>query len=377
MSQSPRGLSPSVNSWNAEYLDAQYAQFKADPASISPDLVSFFQGFDLGMSDGGGAVRAAGGEDLRLALGVRMLIEAYRSRGHLSAAIDPFGRPRPAQPALSLAAQGLSDADLEKQADPTPLPLAKPSTVRQIVGFLQQTYCGSVGSQLALVPAEEERAWLFERVEQLAGQFTAAPAEQADFARQMIRSEELELFLQKRFGGYKRFSLEGGESLIPGMNAIINSAADVGVEELIIGMPHRGRVNILQNVMGKTYEQILSEYHDNFHGPLTDNGGDVPYHQGYSGTRKTPAGKYIDLSLSPNPSHLESIDGIVEGRVRGKQRLRRDEDRRKVIPLIMHGDGAAIGQGAVAEVLNFSQLDGYKTGGTIHIVVNNLVAFTT
>lgn len=329
------------------------------------------------MSQGSGSSKAVSGDDLRLALGVRSLIEAYRSRGHLAAAIDPFGRPRPPQAALSLAAQGLSDADLDKQVDPGPLPLAKPCTGRQIMVFLQQTYCGPVGSQIAQVPADDEREWLFDRIEQFAGKFAASPADQAESARQMIRSEELELFLQKRFGGYKRFSLEGGESLIPGMNAIINTAADGGAEELVIGMPHRGRVNILQNVMGKSYEQILTEYHDNFHGPLIDTGGDVPYHQGFSGTRKTPAGKYIDLSLSPNPSHLESIDGIVEGRVRGKQRLRRDEERRKVIPLIMHGDGAAIAQGAVAEVLNFSQLDGYKTGGTIHIVVNNLVAFTT
>jgi len=360
-------------------LEAQYAQYKGDPASISPDLASFFQGFDLGLSSGGASAGGApvSGDSLRLALGTRALIETYRSRGHLAAMIDPFHRPRPPVAALALSHHNLTDADLNKQVDPGTLPLARPATLAQVVEFLQRTYCGSLGAQITQNPNDQERQWLIERVERFAGNFTAAPAEQTEFARQMIRSEELELFLQKRFGGYKRFSLEGGESLIPGLNFLINTAADAGVEEIVIGMPHRGRVNILQNVMGKSYEQILTEYHDNFHGPLLHTGGDVPYHQGYSGTRQTAAGKYIDLSLSPNPSHLESIGGVVEGRVRGKQRLRRDSERRKVIPLLMHGDGAVIGQGAVAEVVNYSQLDGYTTGGTIHVAVNNLVAFTT
>lgn len=382
MNATPRAISPSVNGWNADYLDAQYATYKADPASISPDLASFFHGFDLALSSGGAASGGGGrlsGDDLRLALGTYSLIEAYRSRGHLEAAIDPFGRPRKAVAALTLAAHNLSDADLDRAVEigTLPLPSGSPRTLRGVIAFLRATYCGSVGAQFAFVPSDEERQWLSSKIEQFAGVFAASPSEQVEFAKQMIRSEELEFLLQKRYPGYKRFSLEGAESLVAALNTLINFAPELGVEEIIVGMPHRGRVNILASVLGKSYEQIFTEYHDNFHGTLTDTGGDVPYHQGYSGTRQTPAGKYIDLSLSPNPSHLESINGVVEGRVRGKQRLRRDAERRKVIPLLMHGDGAVIGQGAVAEVLNFSQLDGYTTGGTIHVAVNNLVAFTT
>ncbi|MGE3108245.1 MAG: 2-oxoglutarate dehydrogenase E1 component [Phycisphaerales bacterium] len=378
MNSTPRANKPSVNGWNAEYLEAQYASYKADPDAIAPDLASFFDGFDLAMSrtGGGGTVN---GDDLRVAVGTYALIEAYRSRGHLEAAIDPFGRPRKSVAALTLAAHNLLESDLDRVVDAgtLALPAGSPATLRSVLECLRRTYCGPVGAQVAGVTSDEERNWLIARFEGFAGAFTAAPSEQAEFARQMIRSEELEFLLQKRYPGYKRFSLEGGESLVPALNALINAAPESGVEEIIVGMPHRGRVNILASVLGKSFEQVFTEYHDNFHGPLSDVGGDVPYHQGFSATRQTPAGKYIDLSLSPNPSHLESINGVVEGRVRGKQRLRRDSERRKVIPLLMHGDGAAIGQGVVAEVLNYSQLDGYTTGGTIHIAVNNLVAFTT
>jgi 2-oxoglutarate dehydrogenase E1 component len=191
---------------------------------------------------------------------------------------------------------------------------------------------------------------------------------------QLLNAEEFENFLQKRYADQKRFSLEGSESTIPFLDQLISGAADTGVEEIVLGMAHRGRLNVLNNIMGKTYEQIFTEFEDN---EGSNDGGDVKYHRGYSGTRTTSSGKVVHMAMSSNPSHLESVDAVVQGRCRAKQRLRGDLERARVIPVLIHGDGALPGQGVVAEVLNLAYLDGYKVGGTLHVVINNLVAFTT
>jgi 2-oxoglutarate dehydrogenase E1 component len=373
-------VAPSLNGWNAEYLEAQYQQYQQDPAAISPDLVGFFQGFDLAMARLEGVqpgAAAASPDSLRLYLGTSRLIEAYRRYGHFGAKVDPFGTERTRHTGVSLKAQGLSEADLDRPVDAASLPLPAGSTLRQVVDFLERTYHGSIGAEFMQVTDEQERAWLIERFERPPRPL--APAQRADVARQMIRSEQFEFFMQMRYPGDKRFSIEGGESLIPCLNSIINTAAaKAGVEEVVIGMPHRARINVLCHILNKSYHQVLTEFEDTWHDDFTDIGGDVQYHQGFSTDRTTPDGKSVHLTLSPNPSHLESVDGVVEGRARGKQRLRRDTDQRaKVLPLLMHGDAAVIAQGVVAEVLNYSRLDGYRTGGTIHVVVNNFVGFTT
>ncbi len=384
MSQAPRAVPPSVNGWNAEYLDAQYQQFLADPASVPADLRSFFQGFDLAMASADGRPPAAqpgapaSADAMRLQAGVTNLIDSYRGRGHLHAAIDPFGRARPAPEDLSLGYHRLSEADLDKPVDPDTLPLPKGSTLRQVIELLQRTYCGPVGAQFMHVSDDPEREWLTRRYERAGGRFELSRGERAHVLLQIIRAEQFELFLGKRYPGDKRFSLEGGESLIPCLDRIIAAASDTGVEEIVIGMPHRGRLNVLNNILGKTYEQIFTEFEDNWEDEFVDAGGDVKYHKGYSGIRELPGGKSVHLALSSNPSHLESVNAVVEGRCRAKQRLRNDTvERSRVIPLLMHGDAAVIAQGMVAEVLNLSQLEGYTTGGTIHVVVNNLVGFTT
>lgn len=381
MSQTPRAVAPSLNGWNAEYLDAQYQQYRTDPDALPPDLVHFFQGFDLALSRSGPAASAPGAsppstDALRLHLGVAKLIEAYRRYGHFHAKTDPFGSTRPGHPSTALAYNGLLVADLDRPVDVGTLPLPAQSTLRQVVDFLERTYAGPIGAEFMQIADDEERLWLIARFEQT--RLPLTPDQKTELARQMVRSDEFEQFLQRRFPGEKRFSIEGGETLIPCINWMIDTAARSGVEEVEFGMPHRARINVLAHIMGKSYHQILTEFEDTWHDEITDIGGDVAYHQGYATDRALPGGKSIHLTLSPNPSHLESVNGVVEGRARGKQRLRHDsEERRKVVPVLMHGDAAVIGQGIVAEVLNYSRLEGYETGGTVHIVVNNLVGFTT
>jgi 2-oxoglutarate dehydrogenase E1 component len=375
MSASPRAVPPSINSWSAEYLEAQYLAYKADQSAVPADMLSFFQGFDLATARGVVAAAASGlGETLKFQAAVAELIEAYRSLGHLAAKLDPFGR-EPARPvALTLGYHGLSDRDLDRSVDVGTLPAAAGSTLRQIVAFLERTYCSSIGIQSAHLTSAEERAWLLQRFEQDAGRIPLDRGDKAHILERLVRAEQFERFLQKRYQGEKRFSIEGGESLIPLLDRIIEAGAALGVEELVIGMAHRGRLNVLNTILGKTYEQIFTEFEDSY---TALGGGDVKYHRGYSGDRPLRSGKSVHLAMASNPSHLESVDPVVAGRCRAKQRLRGDTERRRVVPILIHGDAAIIGQGIVAETLNLSQLEGYTTGGTIHVVVNNLVGFTT
>jgi 2-oxoglutarate dehydrogenase E1 component len=384
MSDALRGVPPSVNSWSAEYLDAEYARFKADPASVPADLRSFFQGFDLAAARTG-AGRAAGGaptdsvtaEALRFQSAVADLIEAYRSMGHLAAKLDPFGRA-PQQPrVLSLEYHGLSERDLDRPVNHGTLPLPAEATLRDIVAFLERTYCASIGVQWGHIVDAEERTWLQQRFEQHGGRIPLDRGDKAHILERIVRAEQFEKFLQKRYPGDKRFSLEGGEALIPLMDRVIDAASELGVEEMVLGMPHRGRLNVLNNILGKSYEQIFTEFEDTWADEGGGGGGDVKYHRGYSGERTLRNGRSIHLAMASNPSHLESVNGVVMGRCRGKQRTRGDEARTRVIPMLLHGDAAFIGQGTVAEALNLSRLEGYTVGGTVHVVVNNLIGFTT
>ncbi|MGD9690280.1 MAG: 2-oxoglutarate dehydrogenase E1 component [Phycisphaerales bacterium] len=380
-SSSLKGNVAAVNGWNAEYLEAQYARFREDPASVPDDLRSFLQGFDLAL--GRGAAPSAptsgvpAGGDLRVALGVRSLIDAYRRHGHLVAALDPFGRPRPLPASLDLKAFGLSEADLDRPAAGHDLPLAAHATLRQAIDFLRGRYCGSTGYEFMHCADENRHAWFLSRIER-GGERAISREDRLEIVRLLAQSEQIETFLQKRYQGQKRFSLEGGESLIPLLDWVLRTGAEAGVQEVAMGMPHRGRINVLNNVVGKSYEQIFTEFEHNYRDDFVDGGGDVKYHRGYSGDRELPGGRTIHVTLASNPSHLESVNAVVCGRARAKQRLRGDTEARKVVlPVLVHGDGAVIGQGVVAEVLNMSGIEGYTCGGSVHVVVNNLVAFTT
>lgn len=385
MRGAPRAVTPSINGWSAEFIEAQYEAYKADPSSVPEDTRAFFQGFDLALARGAGSggsgagSGSAGGDAKTLGFqsAVAELIEAYRTVGHTAARLDPFMR-EPARPAvLSLAHHGLSEADLDRPVDHGTLPLPATATLRDIVAFLERAYCSSVGFQCAHLSNHEERSWLIERFERSGGRPELARADKAHILERLVRSEMFERFLQKRYQGEKRFSLEGGESLIPLLDRVIEAASELGVEEIVLGMAHRGRLNVLNNIMGKTYEQIFTEFDDSWKGSLVSGGGDVKYHRGYSGERVLRNGKSVHLAMASNPSHLESVGPVVQGRARAKQRLRNDTQRRRVVPVILHGDAAVIAQGVVAETLNLSQLEGYRTGGTVHVIVNNMVGFTT
>ncbi|MCC6676583.1 MAG: 2-oxoglutarate dehydrogenase E1 component [Phycisphaerales bacterium] len=379
MTSAPRAIPPSLNGWNAEYIDSQYAVYQRDPGAVSPDLRSFFQGFELGRVPGpGGIEAAAGGAASRFQSAVDDLISAYRQLGHLAARIDPFGRERPRPAELSLEFHGLGQGDLDREVDIVQLGVpGEITTLRQLIAHVEDTYCGSVGLEFTHIPGVEERDWFIKNFEGTRGPVTPRPEQRRAVLEQLTRAETFETFLGKRYGTEKRFSLEGGISLIPLLEQAIERSSDLGVEEIVLGMAHRGRLNVLNNIMGKSYEQIFTEFEDNWEAGFADGGGDVKYHRGYSGERVLSNGRRVHLAMSSNPSHLESVNAVVLGRCRAKQRLRNDTARERVVPVLIHGDAAIAGQGIVAECLNMSQLEGYTVGGSIHVVINNLIGFTT
>ena len=370
-----------LNGWQGAYIDAQYEQFKADPASVAPDVRAFFMGFELAGS--GGALPATGvasgdGAASRFQAAVDALVAAYRRLGHIGAKLDPFGRERARPESLSVAYHGLGERDLDQPVDVslTGVP-GKQATLREMVAHLEETYCGTLGVEFIHIQDQAEREWFLKKFEGGRGQRKLEHDEKVRVLEEMSRAEGFERFLAKRYPTEKRFSLEGAESVIPLLNRLLEHSTTLGVEEVVIGMAHRGRLNVLNNILGKSYEQIFTEFEDNWSAGFADGGGDVKYHRGYSGERTFAGGAKLHVAMASNPSHLESVDPVVCGRCRAKQRLRGDFERRRVIPLLIHGDAAIAGQGVVAECLNFGQLEGYTVGGTVHVVINNLIGFTT
>ncbi len=378
MSAAPRAVPPAVNGWNAEYLDAEYTRYKQDPDSVPPDLRSFFAGFDLAQS-GAGPARGSSEEadTLRFQARVGDLIEAYRSLGHIAARLDPFDRARERPDALNLETHGLSEGDLSREVDASRVGLEGVVTLGRLIEHLEARYCGTLGVEVMHITDRAEREWLLDRFERGVDRSPLTRGQKIHLLEQILSAEMFERFLQKRYPGDKRFSLEGSESLIPLLDRVVESAAEFGVEEIVLGMAHRGRLNVLNNILGKTHEQIFTEFEETWQEDFVDGGGDVKYHRGYSGTRQFGNGRMVHLAMASNPSHLEAVNPVVMGRCRAKQRLRDDRQRKRVMSLLIHGDAAIAGQGVVAECLNMSQLDGYTVGGTVHVVVNNLIGFTT
>ncbi|HYZ87284.1 MAG TPA: multifunctional oxoglutarate decarboxylase/oxoglutarate dehydrogenase thiamine pyrophosphate-binding subunit/dihydrolipoyllysine-residue succinyltransferase subunit, partial [Bryobacteraceae bacterium] len=298
------------------------------------------------------------------------LIGAYRRRGHLVADLDPLGSKRPTPSDLQLSTYGLTEADLDR-----PVASEENRPLRDVIEDLKRIYCGKCAYEYTYIINAEEREWLRARIEDT----TAEPLSnerKLHILDELIKAEEFEHFLHTRFLGKKRFSSEGGESVIVALDEILARAADAGVIEAVMGMAHRGRLTILANVIGKPLHQVFSEFEEAPDATANAYGsGDVKYHLGASGQRTSPRGNEITVSVAFNPSHLEAVDPVVEGMARPKQD--RLGNRSKVLPILIHGDAAFIGQGVVAETLNMSQLEGYSTGGTIHIIINNQVGFTT
>jgi 2-oxoglutarate dehydrogenase E1 component len=368
-------VTPAVNAWSAEYLDEQYRQFKTDPASVSGDMAAFFQGFDLGVGRPG-TTEAGAASPLQSA--AEDLIGAYRALGHLIAKIDPFGRARQRPKALTIEYYGLTAADLDKTIHTELLPGTP--TLRAVIEYLERCYCGSIGVEFMHSPSDDERAWFRRRFE---GDLQPKPLTDADRIRlleQLTAVEQFEAFLAKRFIGKKRFSIEGGESTIPLLKFMTDRLGELGVQEIICGMAHRGRLAMLRHYLGKDLGKMFTEFKDLWQEGIHPGGGDVKYHRGYSGDQALADGRVVHLSLLNNPSHLESQDAVVMGRCRAKQDLVAggiEQGFKQVASLAIHGDAALPGQGVVAECLNMQKLEGYAVGGTLHVVINNLVGFTT
>ncbi|MCU1330046.1 MAG: 2-oxoglutarate dehydrogenase component [Bryobacterales bacterium] len=312
---------------------------------------------------------------------VIQLIHAYRVRGHMMAGLDPLGTGREYNSELDPLTYGLTIWDLDRYFYAGTLQHAfgerKQVTLREMLELLRATYCGKIGAEYMYIQKPEEKVWLQHQIETKTGIWPETKVEKIRILEDLFRGEEFERFLDRRFIGQKRFSLEGAETTIALLSELLNRAADTGVHEIIIGMAHRGRLNVLANIIGKPLGQIFSEFEGNIDPASAQGSGDVKYHLGATGTQTSPAGNPVTVSLAANPSHLEAVNPVVEGMVRARQDGARDVRREKYVPVLIHGDAAFAGQGVVAETLNLSQLEGYGTGGTIHLVINNQIGFTT
>ncbi len=306
--------------------------------------------------------------------GVARLIQAWRERAHLIADIDPLGRPRPSHPDLEPASHGLTIWDLDRSFHAGGFGVL---TLRALLETLRGAYAGKIGVQFMHIDDGAERKWFEQRMERAAGNYELEQATQRRVLKDLVLADGFENFLENRFKGAKRFSIEGGETVIAMIEELIARAAAGGVQEVVMGMAHRGRLTVLANVMHKGIAQMFSEFDGDIDPTLEDGTGDVKYHLGETSVRQLEGGRQITVSVAANPSHLEAVNPVVEGIVRPKQDLLGDAKRERVIPVLIHGDAAMTGQGVVAETLNFSEIEGYNTGGTVHVVINNQVGFTT
>ncbi|HRK96524.1 MAG TPA: 2-oxoglutarate dehydrogenase E1 component, partial [Rhodospirillales bacterium] len=307
-----------------------------------------------------------------------MLIRSYRVRGHLVAKFDPLGlEGMKYHPELDPKTYGFTEADYDRPIFLDYVLGLETATLRQIMEILQETYCGSIGVEFMHIQEPGEKAWIQQRIESIRNQTQFTGEGKKTILSRLTEAEEFEKFLNVKFTGTKRFGLDGGESMIPALEQILKRGSQLGVEEVILGMAHRGRLNVLANIVNKPYVAILSEFQGNATRPDDVQGsGDVKYHLGTSADR-TFDDREIHVSLVANPSHLEAVDPVVVGKVRAKQAQRGDSERAKVMGVIIHGDAAIAGQGLAAEVFGLSELKGYRSGGTIHFIVNNQIGFTT
>jgi 2-oxoglutarate dehydrogenase E1 component len=387
---------------NAGFIAELYTRFLHNPGSVDESWRRFFseigedgstvlaelRGPSWGkrepevISNGPSAALETDEEALRRAttdsIRALQLIRAYRVRGHLEADLDPLGlEKRGPYPELDYRTYGFTEADLDREIFINNLLGRERARLREIIAILRQTYCGRIGVEYMHIQVPAERAWIQEKFEKRQSPPVLSAALRKEILRTLTRAETFERFLDRRYTGTKRFGIEGAESLMPALETILHRGGELGVREFVIGMPHRGRLNVLANFVGKPFASIFSEFQGNSTNPEHVHGsGDVKYHLGTSGDREVGRNT-VHLSLAANPSHLEAVDPVVLGKVRAKQLQRGDSDRNRVASILMHGDAAFAGQGLVAESLELSDLVGFCTGGTIHIIVNNQIGFTT
>ncbi len=362
-----------INSTEPAVIEELYEQYKEDASSIDPAWARFFSGFDFALQTFPTAASSGTASD---EFKVINLINDYRRRGHLFTKTNPVRKRREYKPSLDIQHMGLEKKDLERTFHAGHELGIGQAKLKDIISFLNETYCRSIGVEYLFIRDQEIVKWLQNRFESTRNQPNYSKEEKRYILEKLKRAVFFEKFLQKKFPGQKRFSLEGAESLIPALEAIMERGSELGVEEFIIGMPHRGRLNVLANVLRKPFEEIFSE----FQGVEYDDAGllgDVKYHLGYTIDRKTSGGEIVKFTLAPNPSHLEAVDPVVEGITRAKIDDKYKGEHNKIVPILIHGDASIAGQGVVYEVIQMQDLKGYKTGGTIHLVVNNQIGFTT
>ena len=367
---------------NLDLIEENYRRWRQNPEAVDSGWSAFFEGFELGNlpQRNGAAATAprAGVRESPLQTRIDGLVYAYRTLGHTIARVNPLAEKRPENPQLSLRELGFSEKDLDLRVSSKFFLNNEEMKLREMIARLERIYADSIGAEFMHIQNTRIRNWVLHRLESRPDKRHTARAVQIALLRALLEAESFEVFLHSRYVGQKRFSLQGAESLMVILDTVLHKCPGAGVEEICMGMTHRGRLNVLANFLKKSLRVIFTEFSDNYIPELVSGDGDVKYHLGYRTVRKFSSGAEVEIRLSANPSHLEAVDPVVEGTARARQRIRGDtEHRRKVLPLLIHGDAAFAGQGIVAETLNMSQLHGYGTGGTVHVVVNNQIGFTT
>lgn len=382
---------------NIEFFEEQYEKYLKDPSSVDPTWQRTFENLDgitsktrapapqplkplfTAIKEEEPAQSHPTGEGMRPSdIRVYNLIEAYRAYGHLMANINPIRTHPLVEPAeLKLETHGLQNQDLTKSFPTFGLLQEAQAPLLKIVNTLKETYCNKIGVEFVGLGQPELEQWLQNRIEPTQFRINLTIDQKQMILHQLNKSELLEVFLHTKYVGQKRFSLEGGETLIPMLAAAIETGAQSGLEAFQIGMAHRGRLNVLSNILNKSYTEIFSEFDESYIPDSYEGSGDVKYHKGYASEFETHASKLVKIDLMPNPSHLEAVDPVLEGQVRAKQVTVKDEKREKIIPILIHGDAAISGQGVVYETLQLCKLEGYSTGGTLHFIINNQIGFTT
>ncbi|MGJ4802112.1 2-oxoglutarate dehydrogenase E1 component [Luteimonas sp. SDU82] len=380
---------------NAAYIEDLYEQYLVSPDSVGPKWKAWFDGFQgreagdvphspvmaavaqAGRLAARGIVAGGSGTSDERERNVGRLITAYRSRGHLGAKLDPLALSPPMNPPdLGLDFHSLSERDLDAEFSTGGVAGKPRMKLRHLLDRLKATYTGPIGAEFMHIPEVEQRQWLYQRLEAAGGDYNLSAETRKRVLERLTAAEGLERYLHTKYVGQKRFSLEGGDSLIPLLDTVIRQSGMEKVKDIVIGMAHRGRLNVLVNTLGKSPRKLFDEFEGKFEHNELAHAGDVKYHMGFSADIATP-GAPVHLALAFNPSHLEIVDPVVAGSVRSRQERRQDEERRQVLPVLIHGDAAFAGQGVVMELFQMSQARGFAVGGTLHVVVNNQVGFTT
>jgi len=373
-----------LNAAHTAYFAELYDQYLQHPDNVEPSWRAFFQGFDFGLESNGvtelvtiqESPEVEVPEQLQKEFRVVKLIDGYRSRGHLFTKTNPVRDRRKYSPTLDLENFGLNQADLGTVFNAGEIMGIGPSTLQVIIEHLKRIYCDSIGVEYMYIRNPEKVNWIQKRLNVNDNHPRFSEAQKKHILKKLNQAVSFENFLHTKYVGQKRFSLEGGESLIPALDAVIESAANQGVEEFVMGMAHRGRLNTLANIFGKSTQDIFNEFDGKDYEEVVFD-GDVKYHLGWTSQRVTDTGKQINMNIAPNPSHLETVGAVVEGITRAKLENKFEGNTNKVLPIIVHGDAAIAGQGLPYEIVQMAKLKGYATGGTIHIVVNNQIGFTT